>query len=92
MAPGMQNFIFSPEDNILESCLGFIVQFFAFAVLIGPLVPEPNTGGPGNCLGEGVGGTPQNRKNDYPIKGMALRDLTLPMTLNEGIGLLTKDP
>ena len=33
-------FHFQPEDNFLERDLGFNAQFFAFAVSIGPLVPE----------------------------------------------------
>lgn len=40
MHQGMWNFISSPEDNFLERDLGFNAQFFAFAVSIGPLVPE----------------------------------------------------
>lgn len=42
----MWNCISSPEDNILERYFGFIVQFFALTMCIGPLVPKQNVQGP----------------------------------------------
>ena len=59
---GMWNFISSPEDNFLERDLGFNAQFFAFAVFIGPLVPEPNAWGSERSQEEGWGGAPQERE------------------------------
>jgi len=58
----MWNFISSPEDNFLERDLGFNAQFFAFAVFIGPLVPEPNACGSERSQEEGWGGAPQERE------------------------------